>query len=168
VNAEAQTCTCPDHQEAGQKCKHIYAVEFTMKREVASDGTVTETKSITFTEKKTYKQDWPAYNEAQQTEKHRFQVLLHDLCQGIEEPPAAKTGRKRMPMRDMLFACAFKIYSTFSARRFACDLADAHKKGYLSRLMNSVSVCAYLESEAMTPVLQTLIVQSSLPLRTVE
>src|SRR4051794_12021341 len=57
VNPMAGTCTCPDHLEAGFKCKHVYAVEFTMKREVASDGTVTETKSMTFTEKKVYKQD---------------------------------------------------------------------------------------------------------------
>ena len=60
VNANAGTCTCPDHAETGTKCKHVFAVEFTMRREVASDGTVTETNSITFTEKKTYKQDWPA------------------------------------------------------------------------------------------------------------
>src|SRR5205823_5805946 len=45
VDVENQRCTCPDHQEAGFKCKHLFAVEFTMKREVATDGTVTETKS---------------------------------------------------------------------------------------------------------------------------
>ena len=52
VNPAAQTCTCPDHVEAGHKCKHLFAVEFVVKREVAVDGTVTETKSITFTEKR--------------------------------------------------------------------------------------------------------------------
>jgi SWIM zinc finger len=73
VNVELQTCTCPDHQEAGFKCKHLYAVEFTVKREIGTDGTVTDTKSVTFTEKVTYKQDWPAYNQAQSIEKDRFQ-----------------------------------------------------------------------------------------------
>ena len=33
VNTTRQTCTCPDHSETGFKCKHLYAVEFTMKRE---------------------------------------------------------------------------------------------------------------------------------------
>jgi transposase len=168
VNVEAQTCTCPDHQEGGYKYKHLYAVEITMKRELRPDGTVIETNSVTFTEKKSYKQNWPAYNEAQMTEKHRFQVLLHDLCQGIEQPPKVKPGRTPTLLRDMVFASVFKVYSTFSARRFACDLKDAHERGYLSSLMNSVSVCAYLESESMTPILQRLIAQSSLPLRTVE
>jgi transposase len=171
VNPQAQTCTCPDHQEAGHKCKHIYAVEFTIKREVKPDGTITDTKCVTFTEEKvSYKQNWPVYNEAQQSEKKRFLSLLFDLTRGIQEPARdkGKTGRKPMPMRDMVFAAAFKVYSTVSTRRFACDLADAFDKGYLSKLMNSISVSDYLENSQMTPILETLIVQSSLPLRTVE
>src|SRR4051794_20384639 len=86
VNVQAQTCTCPDHLEAGFKCKHLYAVEFTIKREVHTDGSVTETKSVTFTEKVTYKQDWPAYNAAQSVEKDRLQELLYDLCRCLPEP----------------------------------------------------------------------------------
>src|SRR5437879_2337687 len=86
VNPERQTCTCPDHQEAGHKCKHLYAVEFTVKREYNPDGTITDTKTLTMTEKVTYKQDWPAYNRAQSIEKDRLQVLLQDLCRGVPEP----------------------------------------------------------------------------------
>ena len=118
--------------------------------------------------KPTYKQTWPLYNLAQQTEKRRFQALLFDLCRGVVEPPGKKMGRKRTPMRDMIFASAFKVYSTVSSRRFACDLADAHAKGYLSTLMNSITVSRYLEDELMTSILINLIIQSSLPLRAVE
>src|SRR5712692_5948070 len=51
VDPVGQTCTCPDHQEWHHKCKHIFAVEITIKREISADGqTITETKSITFTE----------------------------------------------------------------------------------------------------------------------
>lgn len=97
VDTTAQTCTCPDHQESGHKCKHIFAVEITMKREVGTDGTVTETKSITFTEKKTYKQNWPAYNHAQAIEKDSFLELLHDLVKTIDDPMRPGPGRKRSP-----------------------------------------------------------------------
>ena len=170
VNAQRQTCTCPDHTEHGHKCKHLYAVEFTAKRETDRNGNVIETQAITFTKKTTYKQNWPAYNEAQQTEKRRFLALLFDLTRGV--PNAArdksKIGRKPTPMRDMIFASAFKVYSTVSTRRFACDLADAHAKGYLSTLMNSISISAYLDTAAVTPVLRSLIEQASLPLRAVE
>src|SRR5271165_4632449 len=56
---ESPFCSCPDHEETGMPCKHIYAVGFTMTRDIAKDGTVTETKTLTFTEKKTYQQNWP-------------------------------------------------------------------------------------------------------------
>src|ERR1700683_1049784 len=122
VDPVKQTCTCPDHAEGGFKCKHIYAVEFTYKREVAADGTITEEKSFTFTEKKVYKQDWPAYNLAQSIEKDRLQVLLFDLCKGLAEPERPVTrGQKPHTLRDTIFATVFKVYSTFSSRRVTCD-----------------------------------------------
>jgi transposase len=55
-----------------------------------------------------------------------------------------------------------------SARRFACDLKDAHEKGYTSTTMHPLRICFYLENPLLTPVLQDLIVRSSLPLRSVE
>src|SRR4051812_3599419 len=58
-------CSCPDHEETGVACKHIFAVRTAMTRELGVDGTVTETREVTFTEKRTYKQDWPMYNLAQ-------------------------------------------------------------------------------------------------------
>ena len=71
-------------------------------------------------------------------------------------------------MANMVFACALKVYTMLSSRRFACDLQDAYDLRYLSHLMNSVSVCAYPENELLTPVLRELIIRSSLPLRAVE
>jgi transposase len=168
VNVQAGTCTCPDHAETGFKCKHLYAVEFTMKRETARDGTVTETRTLTFTEKKTYTQNWPVYNLAQSTEKHRFQVLLCDLCRGILEPERIGVGRKPIPLRDQLFSVCFKVYSTVSHRRFGCDLADAHDAGYTTRPLHYNKVPCFFEDSALTPHLLGLVGQSAAPLRAVE
>jgi hypothetical protein len=41
----------------------------------------------------TYPQNWRAYNAAQTNEKTMFQILLHDLCKGVKEPPP-KNGRR--------------------------------------------------------------------------
>ena len=93
-------CTCPDYEERKAPCKHIYAARYVVQRQSNGDGTETITETVTVVaervvaERPTYKQNWPAYNAAQTTEKHRFQVLLHDLCQGIEEPDQVK-GRPR-------------------------------------------------------------------------
>ncbi len=165
---ECPYCSCPDHED-GHKCKHIYAVETVIRREHGADGTVTETRSVTLTQKATYKQDWPAYNLAQTTEKSRFQVLLRDLCAGLEEIPQTTPGRRRTPIRDIVFSTVFKVYCGVSSRRFGTDLAEARDKGYVtSRNLHPVMVCSFLENKLMTPVLKKLIGQSSLPLRSVE
>ena len=99
--------------------------------------------------RKTYAQGWPAYNLAQNTEKHRFQELLADLCRGIEEPPPVpgKRGRKPHLLRDCVFSAALKVYSTFSTRRFQCDLTDAHDAGYLTADVPSMNICEFLQND---------------------
>jgi transposase len=162
-------CSCPDHEETGGKCKHLYAVEFVMRRDVAKDGTITETRTYTVTEKKVYrKPEWPLYNLCQREEGKRFAVLLHDLCRGLPNPPTNRCGRKRTAMADMVFACVLKIYSGLSSRRFGTDLDEATEKGFISRKMHPGMTWAFLENELLTPVLKELIVRSSLPLRAIE
>src|SRR6266498_2959885 len=159
-------CTCPDHETRQIKCKHIWAVEFTVQREYTNDGQ-TETMTETVTVKKTYSQEWSAYNAAQVNEKDQFQSLLRELCKGVGEP-SQKIGRPRLPFEEMIFAVTFKVYSTVSQRRFMSDLRDAHAKGYLSKVPHFNSISNYLESETLTPYLKMLIEESSLPLQTVE
>src|SRR5437870_6808613 len=167
-DADTPFCSCLDFEETGCRCKHLFAVEYTMKRDMTKDGTVTETQSVTFTKKTTYKQDWPLYNLAQTEEKKRFLALLHGLCGGLDNIPQPGKGRRWTAMSDMIFTCVLKVYTTLSSRRFGTDLEEAHQKGYLTRKLHPVMVCNFLESEELTPVLQKLIVQSSLPLRSVE
>jgi len=159
-------CTCPDFTARQQTCKHIYAVEIVTQREYTDDGE-TQTYTETVTVKKTYKQQWSAYNRAQCHEKERFLSLLAELCKGIEEP-IQSFGRPRLPLADMIFASTFKVYSTFSGRRFTSDLRDAHSKGFLTRAPHYTSISRYLENPTLTPFLKQLIEISSLPLQTVE
>jgi uncharacterized Zn finger protein len=68
------TCTCPDFELRQAACKHVYAVEYTIKRERPTpNGTVTETI--------TYRQEWSAYNAAQTNEKPRVAELLRRSVQ---------------------------------------------------------------------------------------
>ncbi len=166
LTPHGDTCTCDDFDLTRKPCKHIHAARIVRQRD--HGGAVVAIDSEKIPSRPTYKQNWPLYNEAQMTEKRRFQALLFDLCCGITEPPKARTGRKRTPMTDMVFVCAFKVYSGFSSRRFATDLEEAFNKGYLTQMIHSVTTCAFLESDLLTPVLESLIVQSSLPLRMVE
>jgi hypothetical protein len=66
---------------------------------------------------------WTAYNAAQSEEKTRFVALLADLCNTVPQPPRPPgASRPRLPLSDMLFAAAYKVYVGFSSRRFTCDL----------------------------------------------
>ncbi|MDO8532827.1 MAG: transposase [Dehalococcoidia bacterium] len=163
-------CSCPDHETRLVKCKHMFAVEYVMERETAPDGTVTETESVKVTKvtRKTYSQNWPAYNAAQSEEKTRFGVLLADLCKGIPQPIHEGRGRPALPLADMLFASAYKVYTGFSSRRFTSDLRDAKTEGLVASTPHFNSVTNYLADPDMTPILKHLVTVSSLPLKAVE
>jgi len=117
----------------------------------------------------TYSQDWTAYNQAQTTEKSRFQELLFELCSQIDELPRKNIqGRNRIPLADMVFSVVFKTYSTISGRRFMSDLTEAKKKGFISNIPHFNSLFNYLEMDELYSILQMLIKESAKPLKTVE
>jgi transposase len=174
VDVEKRQCTCADFDFRREPCKHLYAVEHvielqkttTTTTDAQGATTTTTTEKVTI-KRQTYRQDWPNYNAAQTQEKRLFQYLLHQLCQGVGEP-AQMNGRPRLPLEDMMFTMAFKVYSTISGRRFMTDLRDAHGKGYLSALPSYNTMFRYFESEMLTPYLQMLIEESALPLAAIE
>lgn len=168
-DAAGPRCNCLDFETRRVKCKHIFAVEYTIEREIHPDGTETLTQTMTVVEKVTYKQNWPAYNFAQSTENNRLQVLLHDLCRNLpDEDRTHRCGQKPHLVKDAIFSMAFKIYCGFSARRFSTDLLEAHEKGFISRPIPGMKVTAFLENPEFTPVLKDLIAKSAAPLRAVE
>lgn len=156
-------CSCPDHELRKVKCKHAFAVEFAMKRETNEDGSTTVTTAI----RVTYPQNWPAYNAAQTREKEVFCHLLRDLCNAIPKPEQLR-GRPRLCISDALFSATFKVYSTVSGRRFMTDLREAQAKGLIAHAPCYNSIFNVIESEQVTPIIQSLISTSSLPLRAVE
>ena len=169
VNPDTPSCTCPDFEIHGEKCKHIYAVEYARRRESEHDGEKPfADMRLERAPRKTYPQNWPAYNAAQTREKEKFQVLLRELVQDIKLPTRSRNGRPPIPIEDALFCVCFKIYSTVSARRFMTDVREAQAKGHISKVPHFNTVLNYLEDKHLTPVLKELIQKSSLPLKGIE
>jgi transposase len=163
VTLDPPYCTCLDFKKTAIKCKHLFAVEYHIaKGSGAMLPDVPEQKP-----KKTYKQDWPAYTQAQVNEKSKFLELLFALCEGVEEPPR-HMGRPPIPLADRIFATVFKVYECRSGRRFMSDLREAGQRGYVSQMAHFNSISRYIESKELTPYLKQLIVESSLPLKEVE
>lgn len=156
-------CNCPDCEITHKKCKHIYAVEYYIKQRIDEEGKIETTRGI----RVTYAQKWNAYNKAQTSEKLVFMRLISELCQNIEQPEY-KFGRPKLPMQDMIFSSALKVYSTFSGRRFISDLQIAKEKDYIDKVPHYNSVFNFFNNKEMTPILKELIRISALPLASVE
>lgn len=164
VNVDGEpACSCPDFEARHLPCKHIYAVEFTIRREERPDGTTILTKTMRIT----YGQNWPAYNAAQTHEQERFGELLQTLCETIPQPPQT-FGRPRLPISDVVFSTVYKVYSTMSGRRFMTDLRNAKGDGLVDKAPSFTSLFRRLEDAALTPILKGLIQQSALPLKSIE
>ncbi len=162
ADASQYGCDCPDYELRGLPCKHVFAVEMTVRREFGANGEVVAEEV-----KVTYTQNWTAYNAAQCVEKDMFLPMLADLCSTIPQPPQGR-GRPRLPMSDMAFEAVSRVYSGLSARRFDSDVREAREKGLTDSDPHFNSVLRYLRSPEMTPVLKELVTLSALPLKEVE
>ncbi len=162
-NGHEPECNCPDCELRKLKCKHIFAVEFFLKKEIDKEGKLTEIKAV----KITYTQDWKAYNTAQTHEKEMFLKLLSDLCKDIPNKTYG-FGRPTLPLADMIFASALKVYTTFSCSRFVSDMREARENKYTNSVCSYSTVSNYMRNPELTPVLTELVEKSARPLKEVE
>ncbi len=154
------TCTCPDFEKRNLPCKHIFAVE--LLRLGTVDEAVDQPKK-----RKTYKQAWTAYNLAQMNETDHFVSLLRALCDGIKMPEQKRAGRPRLPLCDIVFAAALKVYGLKSGRRSTCAIKK-HEDKLVADAPHYNSISRYLRDPNLTPLLRTLIQESASPLAGVE
>lgn len=166
VDIVDETCTCPDYELRRTRCKHQEAVLFWVAWEytVPKEAPDTQPKK-----RKTYSQNWPAYNQAQTTEKEGVEKLLKSLCDGLEEPPRKPgPGRPRISIKNTVFAAVMKVYTTFSGRRASTDIRGCAERGHITEAPHYNSVFRCLENEATTEVLIGLIEDSAAPLAEIE
>src|SRR3990167_4024243 len=156
-------CNCPDYELRKSKCKHIWAVELIVTKQIDNEGNVTITQTI----RKTYSQDWKNYNLAQQKEKEIFMKLLADITSRINNP-SYEFGRPSNNVSDTIYSMVFKVYSTFSGRRFSTDLEIAKENGFAEQKIPYNSMFRYFQKKELTPLLANIVAITSLPLRSVE
>ena len=164
VNTTDRSCTCPDWETRGVRCKHQIAVAVCRHELTLPDGSVVVTEAA----KITYPQEWAAYSRAQQTEKEHVQYLLRGLCSGIQ--PVKKTGKGRpfLLASDAIYGVVMKVYTGMSARRSSTDIRQCEQAGHISKAPHYNSICNYLERPSVTPILKALVEESAAPLAEVE
>lgn len=172
------SCTCADFELTERACKHLIAVKLWVEQQKGESQAVTKADApkpvpepAPPLKRPTYKQDWPNYNKAQTREKDHVRHLLADLCAGLPGPVSqkgTKGGQWSVSVRDAVFSIVYKVYCGTSARRFMCDLRDAHERGDVGAALCHNSVLKAMESESLTPILKDLVGQTALPLAGVE
>lgn len=164
-------CDCPDFKGRRRSCKHIYGlVEFL----AISAGVPLHAPEdpAAAPRKKTYPQDWPAYDAAQQAEHPLFDPLLWDLLESIPETlkPVGSVGRPRLPLRSLVFQAVKKVQAGESCRRARGLLLTTHGGG-IGPLdyVPSYNRPSYVFCQPSTaPLLLALLTQSALPLAELE
>lgn len=112
-------------------------------------------------------QDWHKYNLAKTNEKRLFYELLNELCQLIPEP-TYEFGRPRVPLRDLVFVCALKLYNGYSLRKIDYDIKMAEAAGYIKKAPHYNRLSEFLNEETTYHLLQKLITITALPLKELE
>ena len=165
LRIDGAKCTCQDFASRGVKCKHIFAVEITVDKQINEDGstTITQTKRITYAQ-----ENWPAYTKAQNEEVKLFDELLKDLVQNIQEPIREGAGRPRVPLREGLFCAIQKVYSQLSSRRAYSLYRNAQGKEQIEKAPAYNVINVLLNNPQITATLKELLEITSLPLRSVE
>jgi transposase len=121
---------------------------------------------------RSYGQDWPAYDTAQQSEHKLFDPLLWDLLESVPETlkPVGKGGRPGTPLRVQLLIAIKKVHLQQSSRRARglMDTQYATGKGLLAYTPNYTTSSRLFNRPETTGLLLDLIRQSALPLRDIE
>lgn len=158
-NGFSAKCTCKDFKNGSEKCKHIWAVELIITGQVKQ-----KSESM---KRKTYEQNWPAYDKATICQKPQFMKLLSDLTNSIQQPNNSM-GRPTLPINDMIFASILKVYTTLPLRRFMDEVETAYSKNYISATPCYSSIGHFMQRSDITPILQELVTTTSLPLKSIE
>ena len=154
------SCTCADHQETGDKCKHHFAAR-TIRDSRAAGTAPAPTPMPPKPLKPTVQRDWSEYNEVQENEEDEFEPLLWQICQNVRQPDHQR-GRRPNPGSEAAFAAVTKVYLEKSARRVMARLNRAYRDGYLRKPVCFNTISSFLEKESSTDILLDLITRSSL------
>ena len=158
-------CGCPDFQNRGQACKHIYAVEIKVLRWVDSQGN--SGTEVTITKRMSYPQMWHEYTASQINEGRIFHELLKDLVENIPEEPYT-FGRPKVPLKTAVYCAIDKVYSMQSSRRAHSHYKEAEAKQQIGKAPNYNMINKRLNDIEITPILHELLHITAMPLKSVE
>lgn len=165
------SCECPDYKEWQRSCKHVAAVvEFLAITAGVPWSGASDLSSPPL--RPAYRQDWPAYDAAQQAEHPMFDALLWDLLEAVPEHrrPVGAVGRPLIPLRTQLYCAVRKVHSMESQRRARGLLLalNVPGQGLLAHVPSYATPSRLLRDTRTSALLVELIHRSAEPLSAIE
>lgn len=163
---EGWSCDCEDFAEWEEPCKHIYRVQL----ELTPEAPKSEALVSAIAPRRTYAQDWPAYDKGQAEEMHLLEAFLRELTSEVREIPQVPghVGRPRFPLPDAVYCAILKVYSCRSGRRARGFYQVVAERGLLSRVPSFMVASRVLNRADVTPMLERLVSLSASPLAALE
>jgi len=119
--------------------------------------------------RKTYAQDWPAYDAAKTNEHVLFQQFLADLLLlAIENDTPAATGRRGFDTRTKIFTMCIKAYHKSDLRKTESILKESHHRNVIGKVPSYRSIDNFFNDHRLNKLLDRLILITALPLAFVE
>jgi len=119
--------------------------------------------------RKTYPQDWPAYDAAKTNESVLFKQLLADLLLlAIENDTPSGTGRHGFDTRTKLFSMCIKAYHKADLRKTESILKEATHLRVIGKVPSYRSIDNFFNDHRLNKLLDRLILITALPLALVE
>jgi len=160
-------CDCPDFSDRQRPCKHILG----LVQHLALSVGVSLVGAEETLPRKTYTQDWPAYDAAQQAEHPLFDPLLWDLLTTVPDrlKSPGTPGRPPISVRVALFQAIKKVHCMESQRRArGLLLTTSGNGGILGDVPSYNAPSRLFLRPTTTPLLTGLIWLSAYPLRDLE
>jgi transposase len=120
--------------------------------------------------KKTYSQDWKAYDLAKTNEQMLFKTLLTELLllANLKEEREFVKGKKGYCLQDKIFCLAIRTYYGSSLRKTTSVLKDLKKSHEINKVPCYKTISNFLNDKRMGKVLDELITLTTIPLLGVE
>jgi len=126
-------------------------------------------KPKAYGEKRTYPQDWSAYNQAQMKEKIILINILNELLDHMPFPEMKRVvGRNPIPTRDKIFYLTLQAYNIKSSRRCIADLDLCRQLRFIEKTPHFNTILKCLNDPTLETYFKHLINVSGLPLQQIE
>ena len=113
--------------------------------------------------------DWSAYNIAASREREFFKQMVGYLIQSVDEPPYSGRGRPPLSLRKTIADLFHKVHDGRPSRQAMSDLSDSDSEGIRDHhVPHFNSLTKYLRDKRLTPILYSMLIMTSHPMRNLE